>query len=345
MAQENITPAAQLDGDVKAQKREQRALMVALLFVIIAVIALAIIGFVFLKPPADIIEGQADATSVRISGKLPGRVVDFYVKEGDMVKAGDTLVHIHSSLAEAKLMQAQEMKNVALAGEHKVDAGTRVQIIQTAEGLVAQAAAARQIAQKTYERMENLYKENVVSEQKRDEAKAAYDASVAAEQSAQSQLALARAGAQAEDKQAAASMVGVAQGGINEVESLLEDQYLIAPCDGQIDQIYPQVGELVSLGAPIMSLLKVDDKWVTFNVREDYLNKLKLGDTISVMIPALNRENIDVAIYYVRDMGSYATWRATKATGQWDSKTFEIKARPVKPISDLRPGMTVVYQP
>lgn len=326
-------------------KHETRVLEISLLGLIIAVIALAVIGFFFLKQPPEIIEGQAEATSVRISGKLPGRVREFYVKEGDMVKAGDTLVHIHSSLAEAKLMQAEAMKNVAVAGEEKVDAGTRIQIIQTAESLVAQAAAARQIAQKTYERMENLYKENVISAQKRDEAKAAYDAAVAAENSAKSQLSLARAGAQREDKQAAASMVGVAQGGIAEVESLLEDQYLIAPCDGQIDEIYPEVGELVSLGAPIMNLLKISDKWVTFNVREEFLNDLKLGNKVKVMIPALDKKEIDAEIYYVRDMGSYATWRATKATGQWDSRTFEVKARPLDTVPDLRPGMTAVYRP
>lgn len=327
------------------QKRESRLLMIALLCLTIAVIALAVIGFFFLKQPADIIEGQAEATSVRISGKLPGRVTDIYVKEGDMVRAGDTLVHIHSSLAEAKLMQAEAMKNAAVAGEQKVDGGTRSQIIQSAESLVAQAEAARQIAQKTYERMENLYKENVISAQKRDEAKAAYDAAVAGENAARSQLSLARAGAQSEDKAAAASMVGVAQGGIDEVNSLLEDQYLVAPCDGQIDQIYPEVGELVSLGAPIMNLLKVSDKWVTFNVREDYLSKMKLGNKIKVMIPALDKMESEMEIYYVRDMGSYATWRATKATGEWDSRTFQIKARPLKPIPDLRPGMTVVYRP
>lgn len=324
-------------------KRETRVLIIALLCLIIATIALAVIGFFFLKSPDEIIEGQADATSVRISGKLPGRVTDIYVKEGDMVRTGDTLIHIHSSLAEAKLSQAEAMKNVAKAGEEKVDAGTRVQIIQSAEQLVAQAAAARQIAQKTYERMENLYKENVVSEQKRDEAKAAYDAALAGENAAKSQLSLAKSGAQREDKAAAASMVNVAQSGIAEVESLLEDQYLVAPCDGQIDQIYPEVGELVSLGAPLMSLLKISDKWVTFNVREDLLTRFKLGEKVKVMIPALDKKETEMEVYYIRDMGSYATWRATKATGQWDSRTFEVKARPLDTIPDLRPGMTVVY--
>ncbi|MCM1292546.1 MAG: efflux RND transporter periplasmic adaptor subunit [Bacteroides sp.] len=327
------------------EKRESRILIFSLLLLVLGVIALAIIGFFFLKPPAEIVEGQAEATSVRISGKLPGRVTEFYVKEGDMVKAGDTLVHIHSSLAEAKLMQAEQARNVAVAGEQKVDAGTRSQIIATAESLVEQAVAARQITQKTYERMENLYKEDVVTAQKRDEAKAAYDAAVAAENAAKSQLSLAKAGAQKEDKAAAAGMVGVAQGGIAEVNALLEDQYLVAPCDGQIDEIYPEVGELVSLGTPIMSLLKIDDKWVTFNVREDLLNDLKLGKKIKVMIPALDKKEIETEIYYVRDMGSYATWRATKSTGEWDSRTFEVKARPTDTVPDLRPGMTVVYRP
>ena len=138
-------------------------------------------------------------------------------------------------------------------------------------------------------------------------------------------------------------MVEVAKGGVAEVESLLEDQYLIAPCDGQVDQIYPEVSELVMLGAPIMSLLKTDDKWVTFNVREDLLKDMPLGGELEVMIPALDKKKVKVKIFYSRDLGSYATWQATKATGQWDSKTFEIKARPLEDLPELRPGMTVVY--
>ncbi len=324
------------------EQKENKALLVALSVVVIASIVLAIIGFVFLNKPADIIEGQADATSVRISGKLPGRVMDIYVSEGDMVRAGDTLVHIHSSLAEAKLMQAEGMETVARTQDRKVDAGTRIQIINSARNLVTQAEAAVTIARKTYDRLQNLYDEGVVSEQKRDEAKAAYDAAVAGH-NAESQLSLARSGAQKEDKESAAAMVNVAKGGVAEVQSVLEDQYLLAPCDGQIDQIYPEVSELVMLGAPIMSLLKTQDKWVTFNVREDLLKDMPLGGEIEVMIPALDKKKVKAKIYYSRDLGSYATWQATKATGQWDSKTFEIKARPLEDLPELRPGMTVVY--
>lgn len=326
-----------------AEKRENRILMVAMGILTVLCIVLAIVGFCFLNKPSEIIEGQADATSVRISGKLPGRVMEIYVHEGDLVKKGDTLIHIHSSLADAKLMQAQSMESAAQSQNKKIDAGTRSQIVQSARDLVAQAAAAVGITQKTYTRMENLYNEGVISEQKRDEAKAAYDGAVAAHNAAKSQLDLAIAGAQKEDKASAAAMVDVAKGGVAEVESLLEDQYLLAPCDGQIDQVYPEESELVSLGAPLMSLLKLQDKWVTFNVREEFLNNMKLGDEIEVMIPALDKKKTKAKIYYVRDLGSYANWQATKSTGQWDSKTFEVKARTTDTIPDLRPGMTVVY--
>ena len=325
------------------EQKENKALMFALGIVVIACIVLAIIGFVFLDKPADIIEGQADATSIRISGKLPGRVAEIYVSEGDMVKAGDTLVHIHSSLVEAQLMRAEGMETVARTQDRKIDAGTRIQIINSAADLVSQAEAAVTITKKTYDRMQNLYNEGVISEQKRDEAKAAYDAAVAGRNAAKSQLELAKSGAQKEDKESAAALVDVAKGGVAEVNSLLEDQYLTAPCDGQIDQIYPEVSELVMLGAPIMNLLKTDDKWVTFNVREELLNDMPLGGEIEVMIPALDKKKVKAKIYYSRDLGSYATWQATKATGQWDSKTFEIKARPLEAIPELRPGMTVVY--
>ena len=231
------------------EKKENRKLIVALGGVVFVVAALAIIGFLFINKPDEILQGQAEATSVRVSGKLPGRVVEFYVHEGDMVHKGDTLVHIHSSLAEAKLQQARAMETAAQAVDKKVDAGTRSQIVQSAYQVWQQAQAAVGITKKTYDRMQNLFSEGVVSEQKRDEAKAAYDAAVAGAAAAKSQYELAKQGPQSEDKTQAAAMVTVAKGGVAEVESVLEDQYLTAPCDGQVDVIFPNVGELVALRA------------------------------------------------------------------------------------------------
>lgn len=337
----NIQP---MPAESPAVRRENKAITVTMVIVAVAVAVLAIIGFCFMREPAEVLEGQADATSVRISGKLPGRIRHIYVSEGDMVRKGDTLVHIHSSLADAKLLQARAMEQAAAAQDRKVDAGTRKQIVAAAEQLLAQATAARTLAEKTYRRMENLYAEQVVSEQRRDEAKAAYEAALAGEKAAGEQLSLARSGAQSEDKESAAAMVNVARGGVDEVNALLEDQYLVATCDGQVDQIYPQEGELISLGAPVMSILKVSDKWIVFNVREQLLNDFKQGTRVKLMVPALGNREIEAEVYYIRDMGNYATWRATKATGDWDSRTFQVKARPVDSIPDLRPGMTAVMK-
>lgn len=325
------------------EKKENRRLMLAMGGVVFAVAVLAIIGFLFINKPAEILQGQAEATSVRVSGKLPGRILEFYVTEGQMVHKGDTLVHIHSSLAEAKMEQARSMEDAASALNKKVDSGPRPQIVQSALEVWKQAQAAEEIAAKTNKRMEALYADGVISAQKRDEAQAAYQAATAASAAARSQYELAKIGPQSEDRTQSAAMVGVARGGVAEVQAVLEDQYLTAPCDGQIDVIFPHVGELVSLGAPIMNVLRIDDKWVTFNVREDQLKNFTMDKVFKVYIPALDKE-AKVKIYYVRDMGAYATWHATKTTGDWDSKTFEVKARPEEQLPDLRPGMTVIYK-
>ena len=325
------------------EKKENRRLMLAMGGVVFAVAVLAIIGFLFINKPAEILQGQAEATSVRVSGKLPGRILEFYVTEGQMVHKGDTLVHIHSSLAEAKMEQARSMEDAASALNKKVDSGTRPQIVQSALEVWKQAQAAEEIAAKTNKRMEALYADGVISAQKRDEAQAAYQAATAASAAARSQYELAKIGPQSEDRTQSAAMVGVARGGVAEVQAVLEDQYLTAPCDGQIDVIFPHVGELVSLGAPIMNVLRIDDKWVTFNVREDQLKNFTMDKVFKVYIPALDKE-AKVKIYYVRDMGAYATWHATKTTGDWDSKTFEVKARTEEQLPDLRPGMTVIYK-
>lgn len=326
------------------EKRANRTLLVTMAVVVAAVAVIAVIGFIFMNRPDSYIEGQVEGTNIRISGKLAGRVTEFYAHEGDTVYAGDTLVRIHSSVVEAQLGQAEAMKEVAAAQNKKIDAGTRMQIINAAADLLRQAEAAVTITKKTYDRMERLYGEGVIAEQKRDEAKAAYDAAVAARDAAASQLSLAKAGAQKEDKESAEALVQAAGSGVKQVEAVLEDSYLVAPFDGTIDQVYPEVGELVSLGAPIMSLLRTDDRWVTFNVREELLSELTMGKEIKVMIPALDKKEITVKIYYVRDMGSYATWRSTKSTGSYDSRTFQIKARPVEDVPGLRPGMSAVFE-
>lgn len=325
-------------SEVNAQNK---SLIFTVIMVLTLVAAMAVAGFIFIKPEPDTIQGMGDATEIRISGKLPGRVSRIFVEEGERVKAGDTLVHIHSSLIEAKLAQAEAMQDVSQATNRKVDAGTRSQIVASARDVMEQAAAAADIAKKTYDRMESLFGKGVISEQKRDEAKAAYEAAKAGESAARSQYELALAGPQAEDREAAKGMVKVAQGNVSEVDALLEDQYLTAPADGIITVVYPNESELVATGAPIMNLQK-DDSHAIFNVRETLLKDITEGSKIKVRIPALDIETT-MTVYYIRDLGTYANWQATKSTGDYDARTFQIKARPEKPIENFRPGMSVIY--
>lgn len=332
------------EADKQETKKKERSLFLAIAATVAVVIVLAIIGFITINPAEEIVQGQVDGTSVRVSGLMPGRIEKFYVEEGQAVHKGDTLAKIQSASVDAKLAQALAMQDAATAQQDKANAGARRQVIDSAYDLWQQAKASLEIHKKTYERLESLYKQNVVSAQKRDEAKAAYDAAVAQESAAHSQYDLAKEGAQKEDKAAAAAMVNAARGTVAEVEAVLQDQYLLAPCDGDVTDIFPNEGELVSTGTPIMNVMKTDKKWFVFNVRETMLKDLTVGKEVTVSIPALDVKNVKAKVYYIKDMGDYAVWRSTKVTGQYDSRTFEIRLEPVKAVENLRPGMTVIME-
>lgn len=357
----NNTELSEQEAKAKRRKIRQakRLALIGSMLILVAVVAtMAIWGIMHLRPSDKSIQGQADCEVVRVSGKLAGRLVELYVEEGDYVHKGQRLAKIYSSTTDATYSKAKEMKNVAANQNLKVERGTRYEIIESARKMVDQAKSARQqaiaaeeITRKTYERTNNLYNEGVVTEQKRDEAKAALDAATAAVgtataavEAAEAQLKMAQNGAQAEDKAASRGMENVAQASVREVEALLEDEYLIAPCDGEITSIYPHVGELVIMGSPIMTIANIDEMWAAFSVREEKLNDLPMGKVIDVEIPALDNKKTQMKIFYVHDMGSYATWSATKAYGDYDSKTFEVKARPVNPIPNFRPGMSVILK-
>ena len=339
-----LTEQEQKERRRKIRQAKRLALIGSILILAAVIAGAAIWGIFKLRPKDKSIQGQADCEVVRVSGKLAGRLVELYVSEGDYVHKGQRLAKIYSSTTDATLSKAKEMKNVASSQNRKVEHGTRHEIITSAQKMVEQAEAAEGIARKTYERVNNLFNEGVVSEQKRDEAKAALDAATAAVETAKSQLQLAQNGAQAEDRQASQGMENVAQATVREVEALLEDEYLIAPCDGEISNIYPHLGELVIMGSPIMTISNLNDMWAAFSVREEKLNDLPMGKEIEVMIPALGNKTAKMQVFYVHDMGSYATWSATKAYGEYDSKTFEVKARPVSPIPNFRPGMSVILK-
>jgi len=313
--------------------------------VVIAVVAIvALIGVVALRPEPEILMGEVAASEYRVSNKVPGRLDTLYVRESQHVHAGDTLAYISSPEVDAKLTQAKAARSAASAQSNKANSGARQQQIASAYEMWQKAQTGMDIAKKSYDRVQSLYDKKVVSAQKRDEAEAQYKAAVATANAAKEQYNLAVEGAQREDKQAASALVAQANGAVSEVESYVNDRFLIAPCDGEVVEIYPKRSELVGTGSPVMSIVDMNDVWFTFSVREDLLKELKIGRMVDVQIPALGEQTYKAKVTYLRAMASYATWRATKTNGQYDVKSFDIKLVPQEKIPDLRPGMTVIIK-
>ncbi|RHJ95265.1 HlyD family secretion protein [Parabacteroides bouchesdurhonensis] len=322
--------------------KTKKYLSISFIVVLIVVVIISVVGMLLLGKKPVILQGQIEATEIRISGKLPGRVDTFLVQEGQFVKQGDTLVVINSPEAEAKYQQANAMEDVAIYQNQKVDEGTRKQIINSLFQLWNKAKSDLQLAGTTYKRIQALYRDSVVTSQRMDEVKALYDAAVANEKAAHSQYQMAVEGAQVQDKESARSLVQAARGTVQEVEALLQDARLVAPESGQISTIFPKRGELVGAGMPIMNLIVLDDTHVVLNVREDRLPSFKMGGIFKGDVPAIGKKDIKFKIYYISPLGSFATWKSTKQTGSYDMRTFQIKAQPVDPIEGLRPGMSVL---
>ena len=324
-------------------KSQHKNILLAVMGFAAVVVIVALIGLIALDRDPDIIQGQVEVSEYRVSSKVPGRILEIRVKEGDYVKAGDTLAILDAPDVRAKMEQAQSAESAAAALELKAKNGARKEQIQGAFSVLQQAKAGFEIAEKSYNRVQRLFDEGVMSAQKRDEAFANYKAMEAQMKAAQSQYDMAVNGARMEDKLAASAQVGRARGAVQEVNSYIHETVQIAQKEGEVTDIYPKVGELVGTGSPIMSIAMMDDMWGTFNVREDQLGDLKVGSEFTVFVPAFNKD-IRMKVYYLKDQGSYAVWKATKANGQYDLKTFEVKARPVEKMEGLRPGMSLVIK-
>ena len=307
------------------------------------IVAVAIYGFFFLNQEDNTLQGEAEVTEVRISSKVPGRIEKFFVEEGDSVRRGDTLAILSAPDVYAKLSQATAAEQGAAAQSNKAQKGVRTEQINSAYEMWQKAKVGVDIAQKSFTRVQNLYDKGVSTAQKRDEAEANYKAAVATEKAAKSQYDMAKNGAEREDKEAALAMLNKAKGAVAEVGSYINETYLISPVDGRISERFPNVGELVGTGAPIMNIMDLSDKWGTFNVREDRLENFKVGKTITAFVPALNK-NVELKVYYMKDLGSYAAWKATKTTGGYDRKTFEVRARFEENQPDILHGMSLVVK-
>ena len=313
-------------------KSQHNNILLAILGFTTVVIIVGLAGYFLFKEDPEVIQGSIEVSEYRVACKLPGRIVDLKVKEGDHVKKGDTLAILEIPEMDAQEKVAQATANATTALSDLTSAPTR-----------SQTVAAKEVAEKTYGRLNRLYNEGVVSAQKRDEAQAALQVAEAQCVATKAQWELAKEGARDESKRAARQQAQAAKEAVKVVKSVLRETVQIATHDGEVSTIYPKVGELVGLGSPIMSVEMMDDMWGTFNVREDQLKGLKVGDTFSAYVPAFDKQ-IKMRVYAIKDQGSYAVWKATKTTGQYDLKTFEVKARPETKIDGLRPGMSIILK-
>ena len=318
-------------------KSQHNNILLAVLGFTAAVAIVGVIGFFAFGKTDEIIQGEVEVGDYRVSCKLPARIEELRVKEGDYVHVGDTLAILQIPEANAQQRVAEATEGATQAIRNMTDEGARREQIQSAYDLMQQAMAAEDIARKTYTRMQNLYNEGVMSAQKRDEALAAFKAAEAQVKVTQSQYELAKSGARKQEK------IAAAKSAVDVVKSILRETVQISPVEGEVSDVYPKVGELVGMGSPIMNINIMSDMWGTFNVREDQLKGLKVGDEFTAFSPAFNK-NVKMKVYDIKDEGSYAVWKATKSNGQYDLKTFEVKAHFVNKFDGLRPGMSLIIK-
>ena len=328
-----------------AERSQHSNILLAFISLTAVIVIVSLIGFFTLGKGPEIIQGQAEADEYRVSSKVPGRILEFRVKEGDkvpVVLAGGRVAGGHEP--GQRVEGGIKIKKGKLRGvESDGMICSRQEQLQAAYEMWQKAKAGVEIAEKSYNRVNRLFEQGVMSAQKRDEAKAQFDAMTATEKAARSQYEMAKNGAQREDKAAAAAQVERAKGAVAEVSSYIDETILTASADGEVTEIFPKAGELVGTGAPIMNVARLNDMWVTFNVREDFLKDFTVGNEISAFIPAFDKE-IKFKVTYMKDLGTYAAWKATKTTGQFDLKTFEVKAVPVERTDGLRPGMSAIIE-
>lgn len=311
-----------------------------------AIIALIIfIGYAIIivaRPVPLEVQGEVEATQVKVASKLVGRIDSLLVHKGDDVTSGTLLFTISSPELDAKYLQASAVRKAAGFQKEKADNGAQKEDIQAAFNSWQTALAASEFAKKSFQRVDNLFKSGVIAEQQKDEAETRMKAAVETEKAARSLYDKAKKGARYEDKGSAGALVMQADGVLTEVNSYLSETRIFAPIRGEIANIIAERGELVPAGYPVITIVDLEDIWVTFNLREDLLAAIQKGSTFKARFPALGMKEVLLKVTYINALGEFATWNATKTSGDFDMKTFEVHAVPAEKISGLRPGMSAL---
>lgn len=305
----------------------------------VAVIALAI--WYLLRPEPLLVQGEVESTRVDIAARVSGRLARIAVTRGQNVAAGANLLVIDNPELVAQLHEAESEKRVADAELARINAGTRAEVIALRKAAVDRAAAGLTLAQQTIERTRVLAAQHFAPQSKLDEDTATL--TLAQRRLDQAKLANQEAvrGFTPEEHQIAEANAAKAAAKIETVKALVDQLTITAPIASQVYQIPVEEGEVVVPGVPLMSLVDLSDTWLEFSLREDLIAGLKKGDNITVRIPALGNRLVTAAVRVIAAKGEYAGWRATRATGDFDLRTFAIRVYPVDKFPGLRPGMSV----
>ncbi|WP_318439437.1 HlyD family secretion protein [Photobacterium leiognathi] len=316
----------------------------------VAVPVIAVVGWLgytfwhAYQPQPERMQGQIEAQQYNISSKVPGRIDQVLVRKGDEVKPGQLIFTILSPEIDAKLEQAKAGESAAGALAEEAEKGARRQQIAAAEDQWRKATAAAKLMHKTYIRVNNLYKDGVIAEQKRDEAFTQWQAAQYTESAAYQMYEMAKEGARVETKRAAQEKVKMAAGAVAEVEAYVADTKVSSWHQGEVSQVLLHDGELAPQGFPVVNIIDINDAWAVFNVREDKLRDYQEGKEFKATIPALGDKAYTFKVSHVAVMGDFATWRATDTAKGFDMRTFEVEARPTQPIDGLRVGMSVIVE-
>ncbi|MCH5334637.1 MAG: efflux RND transporter periplasmic adaptor subunit [Alistipes sp.] len=309
--------------------------------VVVFAAAVIIISRMISASTPTLIQGTVECTVYKASSKVPGRIEEMKVHEGERVERGQLLYVLSTPELDAKLRQAEALRTAASALDRKAITGARTQQVEAALNMWQKAQAGKSLAQKTYDRVRALFDDGVVPAQKLDEASANLEAMTATEAAARAQYELVRDGASKEDKEAAAAKVKQAEGAVSEVESYIDDAMVYSPVTGEVSTIIAEQGELVGTGYPVVAILDTSDMYIVFNVKETMMPRIHIGTRMTGYVPALDRD-IELSVEYISVQADFATWSATRTQGGFDIRTFAVKARPSQADEEMRPGMSVI---
>ncbi|WP_440464145.1 HlyD family secretion protein [Psychrobacter sp. ASPA161_6] len=335
-------------------KSDKSAMIKKALLVLFVLIALSVIAYGLYtsnqssEPEVITLQGQMQMQQTSIAAKVPGRIAQIMVTEGDEVTAGQQLIEMDSPEINAKINQAQAGKQMAQSQLDKAENGARPQEIAQAKAAWQANKAASDLAENTYQRVNRLYEEGLMARQKRDEAYAQYLATQDQTEAARLQYDLAMEGTRSEDKSAATAQVAQVDAQLDEALAAKEEANLKSPIAGIVDNVIVSAGEVIGQGVPLLTLVNTNDQWVVLNVTETYLNQFAIGQQFTGTIPALSSADKPYSkqftVYATSTLSDFATWRPTNNDDGFDVRTFEVKARPSKPDARIRSGMSVIVR-